>query len=107
MAVNVVDFKVSTDVMYAQAEQVSTLGNDMKQHLASMEEIIARTSYYWIGEAGELHRKLYNDQKEDISIMMRRFMEHATDLRTIAGGYETGEKENTSRAQALASDIIE
>ncbi|MBE5881919.1 MAG: hypothetical protein E7289_06415 [Lachnospiraceae bacterium] len=98
--------KVNTDILEAQAQEVNRLVSDMKSKFSNMESVIRRTEYYWIGEAGNLHRKLYNEQKDEIDVMLRRLLEHSTDLRTIAGTYKAGEAANVAKAQVLATDII-
>jgi uncharacterized protein YukE len=96
----------SPDILVTQAEEVRRLGNDMKQKFQTLENTMERTKYYWIGEAGELHRKLYNEQKSDVDQMLRRLLEHPDDLIQIAQNYKTGEQANVAKAQALPSDLL-
>lgn len=98
---------VDTLVMKSKADEVRTLGNKVKQEFQTMSDLISKTSSYWIGEAGDLHRKLYNDHKDDIDQMIRRILEHPTDLEAMAGNYETAENTNVNTAQLLNADIID
>ena len=105
--IGTVAVKVSTEVMVAQAEEVRTLGNSMKQKLSNILDIASRTKFYWTGEAGELHRKLFESQRSDIDIMIRRLLEHSNDLLAIAQNYEAGEATNVETALQLQADIIQ
>lgn len=98
--------KVSSEALVTQAEEVRRLGNDMKRRFEVLEDIMSKTKYYWLGEAGELHRKLYNEQKDDISQMLRRLMEHPDDLLMISGNYKAAESKNVQSASVLDADVI-
>lgn len=98
--------KVSSEALVTQAEEVRRLGNDMKRRFEVLEDIMSKTKYYWLGEAGELHRKLYNEQKDDISQMLRRLMEHSDDLLMISGNYKAAESKNVQSASVLDADVI-
>lgn len=102
-----VEVRVDTDVMVAQAENVRQLANDMKRKFDIIEDLVNKSQYYWIGEAGDLHRKMFFEQKENIDLMLRRLLEHPNDLIAIATNYEVAERENISVAQALPIDIIQ
>ena len=98
--------KVSSEALVTQAEEVRRLGNDMKRRFEVLEDIMSKTKYYWLGEAGELHRKLYNEQKDAISQMLRRLMEHPDDLLMISGNYKAAESKNVQSASVLDADVI-
>ena len=53
-----IDIKVKTEELVNQAEAVRKLAEDMKKRFQHMEELMSRTNSYWIGEAGEKHRKM-------------------------------------------------
>lgn len=101
-----VQIKVDSAVLKAKADSVSASIRQMAEYFERLETIINRTSYYWIGEAGDLHRKLYKDQKQQIEEMMKRLKEHPKDLVTIAQTYDTAEAEIQSIAAELPGDII-
>lgn len=104
--VGTVEVKVRPDILISQAEEVRRLGNDMRIKFQNMDDTLRKTSGYWIGEAGEVHRKLYNDQKEDVDKMLRRLLEHPDDLLVISQNYSTAERSNVATSQSLPSDII-
>lgn len=98
--------KVSPEVLVTQAEEVRRLGKDMQQRFQTLQNTIERTRGYWIGEAGELHRKLYDEQKDDINQMLRRLLEHPDDLLQISENYKMAESKNVNSATLLDADII-
>lgn len=98
--------RVSTEVLVDKAQQVSKCITDMNNIFGQMESIVNRTNYYWIGEAGDLHRKLYIKQKDTIEEMMRRLREHPRDLQAIAQNYVRAENETEGMANELPGDVI-
>lgn len=98
--------KVNSAVLNSKAQDVSKSIGRMQQCFDQLETVIKRTSYYWIGEAGDLHRKIYQEQKPQIEEMMKRLKEHPTDLMTIAQTYETAEAQIQSMAAELPGDVI-
>ena len=104
--IGTVQIKVDSAILSSKAETVSKSIRGMKDCFEQLGTIIGRTSYYWIGEAGDLHRKIYQEQKPQIEEMMRRLEEHPADLITIAQTYETAERTVASAAEALPGDVI-
>ena len=101
-----VQVKVNSAVLNSQAETVSKSIRSMKECFERLETIVNRTSYYWIGEAGDLHRKIYQEQRPQIEEMMKRLEEHPSDLISIAQTYEMAERTVESIAEALPGDVI-
>lgn len=102
-----VHIKVNTAVLNSKAQAVSKSIKNMSNCFDRLETIINRTSYYWIGEAGDTQRKMYKDQKPKIDEMMKRLKEHPTDLMEIARTYESAEAEVASIATELPADVID
>ena len=101
------EVKVSSDVLVNQAAEVEKNAREMKSNFENLQKTIANTENYWLGEAGEAHRKLYKDQLDKIDNILRRLMEHPVDLRAIAGNYEAAENKNVETAKALPVNEIE
>lgn len=101
-----VHIKVNSTVLNNKAQSVSKSITNMSNCFEQLETIINRTSYYWIGEAGDMHRKTYQDQKPQIEEMIKRLAEHPNDLVTIAQTYETAESEVQAMAGELPGDVI-
>ncbi len=98
--------KVDTAGLVSTADAVSKSIRNMRECFEQLETIISRTSHYWIGEAGDLHRKIYQGQKPQIEEMMKRLEEHPADLLTIAGVYVPTEKNAESIAESLPGDVV-
>lgn len=101
-----VTVRVTPEKLVSQAEEVRRLGNDMQRRFTVLENTMARTRGYWIGEAGDLHRKLYDEQKDNVNQMLRRLLEHPDDLLAISENYKAAEKTNVASATALEADVI-
>lgn len=101
-----VEVRVKPEVLISQAEEVRRLANDMKTHFQTMENTMSRTVHYWIGEAGDLHRKVYDEQKEDVDLMLRRLLEHPDELLAISQNYTQAERVNVATSAMLDADII-
>ena len=101
-----VQIKVNPEDLIAKAETVTQYINKVVSSFDSISEIINGTNYYWIGEAGDLHRKMYNEEKDNIDTMFRRLKEHPRDLMTMAGAYADTEKAVEAMATELPGDVI-
>lgn len=101
-----VQIKVDPAVLVSKAEAVSGSIRSMEQYYSELERIVSRTSYYWIGEAGDMHRNIYKEQKAQVEEMLKRLREHPADLTAIAQTYENVESQLQSLAAELPGDII-
>ena len=101
-----VKLKVTPEQLILKADEVLEDVNTMKTCIDTIQEKVDGTKGYWIGEAGELHRNLYYNQKENIDLIMRRLDEHPKDLKVIAGKYTAVEKEVEGIANALTDNVI-
>lgn len=101
-----VTVKVSTDVLKRQANEVSRRISSLTTRFVQLESVVRNTRGYWIGEAGEMHRSVYEEQKEDVELMLRRLKEHPTDLLRIAGIYEETEAKQVDLFQSLEENVI-
>lgn len=101
-----VRIKVDTAALVSKAEAVSGSIRSMEQYYGELERIVSRTSYYWIGEVGDMHRNVYKEQKAQVEEMLNRLKEHPVDLVAIAQTYENVESQLQSLAAELPGDII-
>lgn len=99
--------KVRPEVLVDKSQEVSASIRKMASCFDELERIINRTSYYWIGEAGDMHRKVYQDQRDNVDEMMKRLQEHPKDLLTISQNYVQAEQAVTSIANELSGDVID
>lgn len=102
-----VEIKVSPEVLDAKAQDVMGEIKQMEQLFKEVQELAARTRYYWIGAAGELHRKLVEDKKGDIEKIIKRLKDHPTNLQKIAGVYRTTESSQTEQSAMMSGNLID
>ena len=99
--------KVGPEVLVEESQEVAASIRKMASCFEDLERIINRTNYYWIGEAGDMHRSLYQEQKENVDEMIRRLKEHPQDLLTIAQNYVQTEQAVEAVANRLSGNAIE
>lgn len=101
-----VTIKVSTQALKQQADEVSRRISSLTTRFAELERVVRSTRSYWIGDAGEMHRGVYEEQKEDVTEMLLRLREHPTDLLKIAGIYEETEAKQVESLMTLEENVI-
>lgn len=101
-----VQIKVDSAALLEKAGLVRTNILNMEKCFDNLEQIVTRTSYYWIGEAGEMHRNIYREQMPKVDEMLKRLKEHPADLEGIARTYESAESQIQSYAEELPGNII-
>lgn len=84
MAENI-EIRVEPKDLISKAGSVSESIGRMQNRLEEIGNIIRRTESYWIGEAGEQHRKMYFDQEAAQTEIMQRLGRHPNNLLIIAG----------------------
>lgn len=98
--------KVSTETLVSKADEVKTKLDQMQTLWDTIETTVNHTKGYWLGEAAELHRQMYEEQKESIAEIMKRLNEHPVDLKQMAGVYSQAEAAVKSIAESLPADIL-
>ena len=107
MDISELEFKVQPYVLSAKASDVSTSISQMEQLFDTVQTTVSRTKYYWIGEAGELHRKMFEEQKDDVETLLKRLKEHPVDLQKIAKTYIDTEQRQTEASSQMSSNLID
>lgn len=98
--------KVTPEQLLTKAETTKANISSLTASFERISSIIERTRNYWIGEAGDLHRKLYTDEKDQIQEMFARLSEHPADLEKIAKNYMDVEDNVEELAMELPGDVI-
>lgn len=93
--------KVSAPQMQAAASNLNTYVGEMQNAFQSMKTIMEQSVSYWVGEAGDTHRELYQEQIGQIEEILARYREHINDLNTMAGVYHEAE----ASAQSVADEL--
>ncbi|HIQ98951.1 MAG TPA: hypothetical protein IAB23_04625 [Candidatus Scybalocola faecavium] len=98
--------KVSGEALKTAAENAQSRINKMVQVFESIDRLVARSSSYWIGEAGDAHRRAYESRKEEIQAALKRLKEHPGDLLSMASVYDSAESAARDLAAGLPSDVL-
>lgn len=98
--------KVTPEQLQAKAQETKNNISQLKTVFDNIGGIMARTQNYWIGEAGDLHRRLYTDETDQIQEMFARLSEHPADLEQIARTYLDVEDAVENIAMELPGDVI-
>ncbi|MBQ8982070.1 MAG: WXG100 family type VII secretion target [Lachnospiraceae bacterium] len=99
--------KVTPEVMRQKATAVDQHITKIQNEFESIRLLIDRTKGYWIGEAGDAHRKKYKEYDPDIEQILKRLREHVRDLNQMAGVYADTEHEVREIAESLPADVIQ
>lgn len=102
----VINLKVTPEQLEQKAKDVSLAVSKMKSDFNKLSMAINGTHSYWIGQAGDLHRKLYNDKVNEVNEILRLLGKYPTDLMQMAGIYTKTENENKAAAATLNSNVI-
>ena len=101
-----VQLKVTPEELKVKAEQVNGHLSALRQRFQSMEQSVNRSASYWQGEAGDMHRRDYQERKEGIGEIFRRLSEQVSDLQAIAANYQESERQVSEFLGDLPSDVI-
>lgn len=100
------EIRVDPERMVEKASSIEGKTGVLRECLSEFEGKINNTSYYWIGEAGDLYRSRYRESQEEISEMIDRLRSHAKKLHAIAQQSSENEKEVTEIAESLMDQVI-
>lgn len=98
--------KVKPEELISQAENVTTKVSTAQNAFTEMCDTVKRTASYWMGEAGDKHRTLFEKLTPRMDEIFKDFLQHADNLKQIASTYTTAEAGNVSNAEPLAGDVI-
>lgn len=99
--------KVSTDQLLSKADLVNARIDDVNRCLEQMKNKVQSSRNYWIGEAGDLYRKVYEEKEPMLEEILKRFEEHSKDLVNMAKNYENAEQViEETMVQQLPDNVI-
>ena len=107
MEMNSKDIKMNVlpNELDIKAQEAATAIFEMEQLLANVQDTVNRTEYYWNGEAAELNRKVFLEQKKDMEEVLTRLEEYPATLRKVANIYR--EAEEKPKAAPWSSNLID
>lgn len=79
-----ITLKTAPDCMREQAHSVAEQISAMADAFEELAAVTSRTSHYWIGEAGDHYRTLYEESKEEVRTILKRLTEHPGQLMQAA-----------------------
>lgn len=103
----VINLKVTPEQLQQKARDVSQAVSKMRGDFNKLNTAINSTRNYWAGQAGDLHRKLYNDRVGEVNEILRLLEGYPADLLKMAGIYTQSENVNKQAAASLISNIIQ
>lgn len=101
-----VTVKVSSAELKRQADEVSRRIESLTVRFAELERAVRSTRGYWLGEAGEMHRAAFEDQRGELQEMLQRLRRHPVELLQISGNYERTEQRVTETISTLDETVI-
>ncbi|MGL5436038.1 MAG: WXG100 family type VII secretion target [Lachnospiraceae bacterium] len=105
--IGTVELLVTPEVLHQKATEVEDYVKMMQQRFDTMNILVEKSSGYWEGDAGDMHRKNYDEQLDNIEFVLKRLHEHPVDLRVIAQKYSDTElKVEEAIIQALPGNVL-
>lgn len=101
-----IELKVEPSVLRSTASEVTRLTKALGEKFNELQTIVANTSYYWVGAAGDQYRRDFAAQKDEADEILQFLRKYPTDLLSMAGIYEQAESINTQTLGSLPSDIL-
>lgn len=98
--------KVRTEELTQQAGTVKTQIDRMESGFDALKRLVDGTTNFWIGEAGEHHRGLYQNKLGQIETILRRYREQVKDLEEMAGVYVSVEQLNEEISEVLPTSEL-
>ena len=98
--------KVNTLELTDISSEVEEHIKAMRQSFSEAERIVNRSSSYWEGEGQTSCLQAFRRKCDSVEEALRRFSDNVTNLRTIAGVYETAESAAAEAAGGLPDDVI-
>lgn len=98
---------VTPETLYTAADLVAARITAAEKTFSDISRTAASTASYWLGDAGDKYRSLFQEQEPEIEEMIARFREHTKDLQAMAANYIQAENEiKTALETALPTDVI-
>ena len=106
LGVGSVNIKVTPQELVDKSAEVKDRVVKMRKQFEELKVLVDKTKSYWIGEGGDLNRKLYEDLQPEVEEILKRLEEHPSDLIKIAQKYSDVELKIQQEIEALPGDII-
>ncbi len=98
---------VKPDLIRNKAKDVQQYVDKMRKDFNNLQTVLNSTHSYWKGQAGDLHRKLYNEKVEEVEKVLKLMESYPVDILKIFGLYVKNEERGKVVAKSLKSNIIQ
>ena len=91
--------QVTSSFLNIRAQKIESCIKEMRGILFNTNDTVTKSSYYWIGDAGNTHRYIYKQFNDQLAPVFQRFTDQVQNLRQMAGVYNDVEEDVTELAQ--------
>lgn len=97
---------VKPEDLVVKASELQRKVSSIQEKFTTLTSLVERTESYWIGEAGNFYREMYQDAIKEQEMVLKRLEEHPKDLLEIAQRYSDKELQLESLANELPGDVL-
>ncbi len=97
---------VTPEVLESTASEFNNVMIQLRNMTSTMVDQVNGLGAKYQGEAAQAYINRFNQLKDDIETLTSKVNEHVKNLNEMAKNYDTGERINIERADALPADII-
>lgn len=102
------DYTISVDpsVLLSASDDIQYKTSTIERTFSELQSKVQETSSFWMGEAAELHRRLFLDQVSAMETVIRQFKEQSENLKKISGNYGGAQAAAESAVEELPDNVI-
>jgi len=97
---------VTPEVLESTASEFNNVMIQLRNMTSTMVDQVNGLGAKYQGEAAKAYINRFNQLKDDIETITSKVNEHVKNLNEMAKNYDTGERINIERADALPADIM-
>lgn len=103
-----IDFTIraTPEALLSASEDISREAGIIEDTISIMQTKMQQTASFWIGDAAELHRSLFDEQLPELETLAKCFRIHSDKLRQISGNYTAAKLSAMEITEALPNDVI-
>lgn len=98
--------QVEPQLLMSASEDITRKTKTVEGTFFEMRTKVQQTSAFWIGDAAELHRSLFDEQLPAMESIVNRFLEQAKKLKQIATNYAAAQSTVVAVVEDLPYDAI-
>lgn len=102
-----VTVKVSTETMRSVSNEVLSNLRTTRLAIESLDNILKTTGAYWEGDGQDAQVRAYVSKESDIEHIINEMSTHVSNIKEIAGVYDTYESGAVQMSGMLSGDVIE